>query len=578
MERQQDYVLRSVEERGIRFIRLWFTDVLGQLKSIAIVPGELENAFEEGMTFDGSADRRLQPGAGERHAPPARPQHLRAAAVAGRRRARRPHVLRRHQPRRRPLRRRPPPRPAPQLDRAREKGFSFYVGPDMEFFYFAQGDGRPPADTPSTPARYFDLTTVDVATDLRRRTILGLESIGIPVRYSHHEDSPSQHEIDLRYTDALTMADNVMTFKLVVKEIALRAGRPRHASCPSRWPACRARACTPTSRSSRATSTPSTTRATRPTCRRWPRASSPGCCTTPGRSPPSPTSGSTPTSGWWSGFEAPVVRGLGPQQPLGPGAGARVQAEQAGVDPHRVPLARPGLQPLPGLRRHPGRRPQGHRGVLRAARRAHRQPLRDDRRGAPGRGRRGPARLARRGGRRAWSSPSCVRRGPRRARLRVVHPQQAGRVGRLQDPGHPVRARPVPRTSEPRRWNRSSSFPTRRRRRWPRPSTGPATRGGPATTSDEATRLEPEDGWAGRPRLRRRRPRGRLRHVPPPAQARHPPRAAAPRRPHRPAGRPRAARGPVRRLLPRSRSQPGELEARLKHLFWRTGTGHPARS
>jgi glutamine synthetase len=107
---------------------------------------------------------------------------------------------------------------------AREKGFSFYVGPDIEFFYFGQGpDGRP-TNTPLDTGGYFDLTTVDVATDLRRRTILGLESIGVPVRYSHHEDSPSQHEIDLRYTDALTMADSVMTFKLVVKEIAMERG------------------------------------------------------------------------------------------------------------------------------------------------------------------------------------------------------------------------------------------------------------------------------------------------------------------------------------------------------------------
>jgi glutamine synthetase len=224
MERQQDYVLRSVEERGIRFIRLWFTDVLGQLKSIAIVPGELENAFEEGMTFDGSSidgfsrvqesDMLLHPDPNTFEllpwrgddAPVARMfcdvTNLDGTPFAGDPR----HVLRR------------------QLDIAREKGFSFYVGPDMEFFYFAQGKGGKPTNKPLDAGGYFDLTTVDVATDLRRRTILALESIGIPVRYSHHEDSPSQHEIDLRYTDALTMADNVMTFKLVVKEIALERG------------------------------------------------------------------------------------------------------------------------------------------------------------------------------------------------------------------------------------------------------------------------------------------------------------------------------------------------------------------
>jgi glutamine synthetase len=109
------------------------------------------------------------------------------------------------------------------LNKARDKGFSFYAAPEMEFFYFADGDSaqRP---RPLDQASYFDLTTADVATDLRQRTIHTLEAMGIPVEYSHHEDAPSQHEIDLRYTDALTMADSVMTFRLVVKEVALEAG------------------------------------------------------------------------------------------------------------------------------------------------------------------------------------------------------------------------------------------------------------------------------------------------------------------------------------------------------------------
>src|ERR671932_2634690 len=223
MERQQDYVLRTVEERGVRLIRLWFTDVLGQLKSFAITPAELENAFSEGMTFDGSSidgfsrvqesDMLLRPDPNTfellpwrgDEAPVARMfcdvTNLDGSPFEGDPR----NVLRRN------------------LDRARERGFSFYVGPDMEFFYFGNpiGTGAP---EPLDQGSYFDLTTADVATDLRRRTILSLEAMGIPVRYSHHEDSPSQHEIDLRYTDALTMADNVMTFKLVVKEVALERG------------------------------------------------------------------------------------------------------------------------------------------------------------------------------------------------------------------------------------------------------------------------------------------------------------------------------------------------------------------
>ncbi len=220
---QKAYVLRTVEERGVRLIRLWFTDVVGQLKSFAISPAELESAFEEGMQFDGSAIdgfsriqesdvlARPDPGTfellpwGQSDETAARMfcdiVNLDGTPFEGDPRQ----VLKRN------------------LDRARERGFSFYVAPEMEFFYFADGDGTHvpvPLDTGS----YFDLTTADVASDLRKRTLHTLEAMGIPVEYSFHEDSPSQHEIDLRYTDALTMADNVMTFRLVVREIAKERG------------------------------------------------------------------------------------------------------------------------------------------------------------------------------------------------------------------------------------------------------------------------------------------------------------------------------------------------------------------
>jgi glutamine synthetase len=223
MERQQDYVLRTVEERGVRHIRLWFTDVLGQLKSVETSPAELEGAFAEGMQFDGSAIdgfSRVQesdvlalpdPNSfellpwGIDVAPSARMfcdiSNLDGTPFEGDPRQ----VLRRN------------------LERAREKGFTFYVSPDMEFFYFAQSDPRQPLE-PLDTASYFDLTTADVARDVRKQTIHTLEAMGIPVEYSHHEDAPSQHEIDLRYTDALTMADNVMTFRLVVKEVAHENG------------------------------------------------------------------------------------------------------------------------------------------------------------------------------------------------------------------------------------------------------------------------------------------------------------------------------------------------------------------
>jgi glutamine synthetase len=222
MERQQDYVLRSVEERGVRLVRLWFTDVLGNLKSFAITPAELENAFEEGMTFDGSSIdgfSRLQESDvlakpdphtfellpwGDPDAPTARMfcdiLNLDGSPFEGDPRQ----VLRRN------------------LDRAREKGFTFYVAPEMEFFYFDGADHSHPQ--PLDNGSYFDLTTSDVAGAIRQKTIHTLETMGIPVEYSFHEDSPSQHEIDLRHTDALTMADSVMTFRLVVREVASEHG------------------------------------------------------------------------------------------------------------------------------------------------------------------------------------------------------------------------------------------------------------------------------------------------------------------------------------------------------------------
>jgi len=223
VERQQEYVLRAVEERNVKLIRLWFTDVLGQLKSVAISPVELETAFDEGMHFDGSAidgfsrvqesDVLARPDPSTFELMPWADKGTTARmfcdifdhsdnAFGGDPR----HVLRRN------------------LDRAREAGYSFFVAPEMEFFYFADGE---PSHAPTLldSGSYFDLTTSDVASDLRRETISVLETMGIPVEYSFHEDSPSQHEIDLRYTDAMSMADQVMTFRLVVRELAMERGR-----------------------------------------------------------------------------------------------------------------------------------------------------------------------------------------------------------------------------------------------------------------------------------------------------------------------------------------------------------------
>lgn len=223
MERQQDYVLRTVEERGVRTVQLWFTDVLGVPKVYDITPAELENALEEGMTFDGSAidgfSRTQESDVLGKPDPTTfslLPWRMGETAVArifcdvknldgtpfeGDPRQ----VLRR------------------ALDRAREMGFQFFAAPELEWFYFESGDPSKPL-RPLDAGSYFDLTVADKGWELRRRTVHALEDMGIPVEYSHHEDAISQHEIDLRYTDALSMADTVMTVRQVTKEIAQREG------------------------------------------------------------------------------------------------------------------------------------------------------------------------------------------------------------------------------------------------------------------------------------------------------------------------------------------------------------------
>ena len=219
IEQQRDYVLRTVEERGIRLVRLWFTDVLGNLKSFAISPAEMENALNDGMIFDGSAIdgfSRIQesdvlaiPDANTFEVLPwVDPKGAEArvfcdvAKLDGTPFDGDPRqVLRRN------------------LNAAHKLGYQFYVAPDIEYFYFDPPtvDSRP---DPLDEGGFFDLTSSDITSSLRKETIRTLETMSIPVEYSFHEDAPSQHEIDLRHTDALTMADSVMTFRLVVKEIA----------------------------------------------------------------------------------------------------------------------------------------------------------------------------------------------------------------------------------------------------------------------------------------------------------------------------------------------------------------------
>jgi glutamine synthetase len=212
--------MNKAKEHDVKFIRMWFTDILGFLKSFAITVEELELSLTEGQGFDGSSiqgfaridesDMVAMPDPSTFAVLPWRPREGGAVArmfcdilqpdgtpYVGDPR----YVLKR------------------ALQRAAEKGFTYYVGPELEYFYFRDAGLKPET---LDRGGYFDLTPLDVASDLRRQTVLTLESMGIGVEYSHHEVAPSQHEIDLRYTDALTMADNAMTYRLVVKEVAMK--------------------------------------------------------------------------------------------------------------------------------------------------------------------------------------------------------------------------------------------------------------------------------------------------------------------------------------------------------------------
>ena len=222
MQQQQDYVLRMVEERRVRLVRLWFTDVLGQLKSVAISPVELEAAFDEGVQFDGSAiDGFSRTRESDVLALPD-PNSFQLMAPEGSEATARifcdianldgtpfegdpRQVLRRN------------------LAAAADAGFEFMCAPEVEFFYLERPEGNA-TPTPLDDASYFDLTVHDEYSHIRRRTIQRLEATGIPVEYSFHEDAPSQHEIDLRYTDALAMADNVMALRMIVREVAMASG------------------------------------------------------------------------------------------------------------------------------------------------------------------------------------------------------------------------------------------------------------------------------------------------------------------------------------------------------------------
>ncbi|MDP9823750.1 glutamine synthetase family protein [Nocardioides massiliensis] len=226
MGKQEGFVLRALEERDVRFVRLWFTDVLGYLKSVAIAPAELEGAFSEGIGFDGSAiegfarvyeaDMLAKPdpstfqilpwrGGGDGPAtarmfcdiemPDGSPSYADPRFVLKR-----------------------------NLSKAADKGFTFYTHPEIEFYLFKDVPEPGVEPVPVDRSGFFDHTAQSYGSDFRREAITMLEAMGISVEFSHHEGGPGQQEIDLRYADALSTADNIMTFRTVVREVALNQG------------------------------------------------------------------------------------------------------------------------------------------------------------------------------------------------------------------------------------------------------------------------------------------------------------------------------------------------------------------
>ena len=217
---EREYVIRSARDFDVKFVRLWFTDILGNLKGFAITVDDLEDALELGVGFDGAAiegytgdeesDLRAFPDPTTFALLPWRPRSNsvarmfcdirtpRGEAFSGDPR----NVLQRN------------------LARLAQLGYIYYVGPELEFFYLKDAETPEPIDRYG----YYDQLSGGPSADLRRDTVLNLADMGIPVKYSHHEGAHGQHEIDLQYTDALTMADNVMTARLVIKELAQLQG------------------------------------------------------------------------------------------------------------------------------------------------------------------------------------------------------------------------------------------------------------------------------------------------------------------------------------------------------------------
>ncbi|MCD1144108.1 type I glutamate--ammonia ligase [Kocuria sp. LUK] len=225
MDRQQEFVLRTIEERDVRFVRMWFTDVVGALKSVALAPAEVEAAFEEGLGFDGSSieglsrvsesDMLLQPDPSTFQILPWRGETEPTARMFC-------NIL---TPDGEPSSSDPRGVLGRVLEKASDMGFTCYTAPEIEFYLLKSdqldAEGEP---VPVDHEGYFDHVPGGVVQDFRRKAVAMLEAVGISVEFSHHEAGPGQNEIDLRYADALQTADNIMTFRTVVKEVALSQG------------------------------------------------------------------------------------------------------------------------------------------------------------------------------------------------------------------------------------------------------------------------------------------------------------------------------------------------------------------
>ena len=368
-------VKKIVSEQDVRFIRLWFTDVLGQLKSFSINSSELDDAFEGGMGFDGSSitgfnpieesDMIAMPDPSTFAVLPWRPEENATARMfcdvqvpGGEPYEGDPRWIMRR-----------------ALERAKEMGFEAYnIGPELEFFYFAES--RPESGVPQVmdEGGYFDLTTLDAGSEVRRDTILALEQLGIHVEYAHHEVGPSQHEVDMRYKDALDMADDCMTYRIVVKEYAMNHGM--HATFMPKPLSGENGSGMHVHQSLQADGKNAffdpddqfflsdTAKAFIAGQLRHAREIS-------------------PLFAQWvnsykrlvPGYEAPGLSRVVAPQPLRAHPGAALSPRQGGGDPRRASLPGPGLQPVPLLRRHAPRRARGDREGLRAPRADGAEPL-----------------------------------------------------------------------------------------------------------------------------------------------------------------------------------------------------------